>query len=703
MRTFFLLVVFIGWTVNGFAQKAELDSLLSQLSRHPDDDTIRLNLLTDISFSYATLDPAKGLEAAEQAVTLAGKMRLSKKVATAFSRKGLNYMYMGENDQALEMFGNALSIYRQTGDSSAQMKVYHNLGIVHFNMADYTAALEDQLKALAIANAVKDSFARAGMLNSVGAVYYRQSDYARALTYYLDALKMFEQMGRLQQEAQTLGNIGLIYEHTNDLDKAASFFQQSIKIFEAAGNQSGMAEAYNNLANLYQDKDRQDSALVFYYKSAELNHIIGNKKGLANAFTNMGLTYLDLKKYDSSYFYFTRALAFYQEMGDKYGLASAYNGLGRVYSEGTKADLQNAGIKESNVYGLALENQKKALSLAKEIGEIDVQSEIWKSLSETYEKQKDYVHALAAYKSYVGLKDSIINDEKKTFLTQKQLQYEYDKKTAIDRMANDQEIALVQAGARQQKIVKNFVIAIALIAILFAVAILIIYKHRRDEAEQKHDAEFRAKVAETEMKALRAQMNPHFIFNSLNSIGDYISQHDHKSANDYLARFAKVMRMILENSEQKLVSLADDLKALELYMQLEAMRLQNKFRYDILVEEGIDPENILIPPLILQPFVENSIWHGLMKKNGNGRILVSVQKDSDMLLCIVEDNGIGREKSDTFKTEVKKIEKQSLGMKITNSRIDILNKVNRSNAEITLTDLDEGMRAEVRLPLQLSF
>jgi anti-sigma regulatory factor (Ser/Thr protein kinase) len=514
---------------------------------------------------------------------------------------------------------------------------------------------------------------------------------------------MFERMGRLQQAAQTLGNIGLIYEHTNDLDKAASFFRQSIKIFEAAGNQSGMAEAYNNLANLYQDKNRQDSALVFYHKSAELNRLIGNKKGLANAFTNMGLTYLDFKKYDSSYFYFTRALAFYQEMGDKYGLASAYNGLGRVYAEGTKADLQKVGVGGSNAYGLALENQKKGLALAREIGEIDVQSEIWKSLSETYEKQKDYAHALAAYKSYVELKDSIINDEKKTFLTQKQLQYEYDKKTAIDRMASDQEIALAQAGARQQKIVKNFVIAISLIAILFAVAILIIYKRRRDEAEQKHDAEFRAKVAETEMKALRAQMNPHFIFNSLNSIGDYISQHDHKSANDYLARFAKVMRMILENSEQKLVSLADDLKALELYMQLEAMRLQNKFRYDIFVEEGIDPENILIPPLILQPFVENSIWHGLMKKNGNGRILISVQKDADMLLCIVEDNGIGREKSDTFKTEVKKIEKQSLGMKITNSRIDILNKVNKSNAEITLTDLDEGMRAEVRLPLQLSF
>ena len=114
-------------------------------------------------------------------------------------------------------------------------------------------------------------------------------------------------------------------------------------------------------------------------------------------------------------------------------------------------------------------------------------------------------------------------------------------------------------------------------------------------------------------------MNPHFIFNSLNSVNDYIDKNDTGTASGYITKFAKLMRMILENSEQKEVTLEDDLKALELYMQLEALRLKNKFTYEIKVDENIDCENTLVPPLILQPFVENSIWHGIAKRTALGK------------------------------------------------------------------------------------
>jgi len=202
---------------------------------------------------------------------------------------------------------------------------------------------------------------------------------------------------------------------------------------------------------------------------------------------------------------------------------------------------------------------------------------------------------------------------------------------------------------------------------------------------------------------LRAQMNPHFIFNSLNSISDYIAKNNTKAADEYLIKFAKLMRLILENSEQKTVSLAEDLEALELYMQLEALRLKNKFTYSIQVDDALDKHTTLVPPLILQPFVENSIWHGIAGKNGEGNIAITIKKDGDMINCMVEDNGIGRQgKNDASKLKDNS-GKRSLGMKITKERIDIINKTKKTNAVVAVTDLEQGIRVEVRLPLELNF
>jgi len=138
-----------------------------------------------------------------------------------------------------------------------------------------------------------------------------------------------------------------------------------------------------------------------------------------------------------------------------------------------------------------------------------------------------------------------------------------------------------------------------------------------------------------------------------------------------------------------------------LYMQLESQRLNKKFTYEIIVDEEIDQDSTLIPPLILQPFVENSIWHGLAKKNGDGKIIIHIQRDGDMLNCVVEDNGIGRQKSPAAGEAGSG--KKSLGMKITNARIDIINKIKKSSAAVHLSDLTEGMRIEVKLPLEVSY
>src|SRR6185503_2433203 len=151
------------------------------------------------------------------------------------------------------------------------------------------------------------------------------------------------------------------------------------------------------------------------------------------------------------------------------------------------------------------------------------------------------------------------------------------------------------------------------------------------------------KMTEIEMQALRAQMNPHFIFNCLNSINRYIVKSDQVTASLYLTRFAKLIRLILDNSNSRTVILTNELEALKLYIEMEALRFDKKFSYNITIEKNLSTDNIDVPPLIIQPYVENAIWHGLLHKESDGRLDIYVNMiDENMLQCIIEDNGVGR-------------------------------------------------------------
>lgn len=213
-------------------------------------------------------------------------------------------------------------------------------------------------------------------------------------------------------------------------------------------------------------------------------------------------------------------------------------------------------------------------------------------------------------------------------------------------------------------------------------------ERRNTELELLH---IKQKQAEIEMKALRAQMNPHFIFNSLNSINKYILKSDHITASRYLTRFAKLIRLILDNSDSKEVALSDELEALNLYIEMESMRFTNKFSYSIVVDENVSTDTLQVPPLIIQPYVENAIWHGLLHKVSDGKLLISVKKTNEnMLQCIIEDNGVGRNKAMELKSKSANSNK-SLGMKLIEERINILNQNTSLNGRIEIIDLYDAL------------
>ena len=198
------------------------------------------------------------------------------------------------------------------------------------------------------------------------------------------------------------------------------------------------------------------------------------------------------------------------------------------------------------------------------------------------------------------------------------------------------------------------------------------------------------KMSEVEMQALRAQMNPHFIFNCLNSINRYIVKSDQVTASLYLTRFAKLIRLILDNSNSPYVILSNELEALRLYIEMESLRFDKKFTYQIHVAENVNPDTIEMPPLIIQPYVENAIWHGLLHKEEEGRLNIDLRMIQDGILQIsVEDNGVGREKAMELKSK-SALTRKSLGMKLTDDRIALLNKETTVNAEIQIIDMKNG-------------
>lgn len=193
-----------------------------------------------------------------------------------------------------------------------------------------------------------------------------------------------------------------------------------------------------------------------------------------------------------------------------------------------------------------------------------------------------------------------------------------------------------------------------------------------------------ADLATYQLTALRAQMNPHFIFNSLNSIQQFILQGNADEANRYLARFSRLQREILHHCDQHLITLEKEIEILLLYLQLEQLRFQGHFEFSIEVDEEIDPNEIRIPPMMLQPFVENAIWHGLMPRQGHRQVQISFQIQGDHLLrCMVQDNGIGREAAARNR---KNSGHESKGLTLVNERLRILQQQYQQPFEAVITD-----------------
>jgi len=349
----------------------------------------------------------------------------------------------------------------------------------------------------------------------------------------------------------------------------------------------------------------------------------------------------------------------------------------------------------------ALEFIKKNEKLEQENIGIEFKIEAAKTQSETYAELGQGNKAIESYKAYVALVDELYrikeNEINKVIDISKKLS---DNQNRIVMMEQDKQLYDIQIQSMEKdqllttksnKYQRNFIILLFIIVSLLIFALFSAYQRIR--IQKKHNLFL-------DLKSLRAQMNPHFIFNALNSVNSFISKNDELNANKYLARFSRLIRSILENSDHDFIPLSNEIELLQSYLELENIRFADKFKYSFEVDKNINPDEFRIPPMLIQPYIENAVWHGLRYKEKDGFLKVEIKKEESQLKVEVIDNGIGRAKSQELKTENQKKNK-SKGIMNTKKRLEILNKLYKQNIELNIEDINdkqEGTKVTLLIP-----
>jgi len=286
------------------------------------------------------------------------------------------------------------------------------------------------------------------------------------------------------------------------------------------------------------------------------------------------------------------------------------------------------------------------------------------------------------------MKEVVLSDQMKG----KFAAYNYEQKIALLDKEKQMQKQQLNASAQQKKFLIIGILGILLLSVFIFRNILLNRKnekHLREIAEnelQLQKLESQKQLSDLEMQVLRSQMNPHFIFNCLSSINRFILKNETETASDYLTKFSRLIRMVLNNSMQELISLEDELEMLRLYLELEQLRFKNAFDYNITCITEIDADNIFIPPLIVQPFAENAIWHGLMHKDEKGQLNIEVSQEDNYLFFKITDDGIGRKQSGALASK-SATKHKSMGLRITADRIAMLQSSNGIESPVTINDL----------------
>jgi len=632
--------------MSAFAQNQKIDSLKKIIENEPGNlqKTILLNEIADL---YKSENPAYTKEFAEKALILSRKNNYIKEEGKAYINLGNYSIISGDYQKALE---------------------YFRLG-----------------KELLEENNSPDEYSKelARIYGSIGIVFSEQNSYAKALEYHLKALKLYEKQGDKQTLSRIYNNVGIVYKAQNENPEALKYFIKAYNLQDSLKDPT-IGITITNIGNAYFAQNNYEKAFK-YYKEAE-NQFQKNTdyRGLGELYNNLGRYYHQTGKKQNAIQAWNEAIESFNQIKDKFGISDTYYMLGQFY------------FSEQN-YRQALDYTQKANSLAKELSLLEMLTLSEKQLRDIYENSGNYPLALQHGKIYDELKDSLLNYQNIRKTVQSEMDFEFEKKEALHKEQQQKQEAVFTEKSKRYRL--QFIFGAMLLGLCFGLVFLFYNRH-----QLKKTLTLQKELAEYEQKALHLQMNPHFVFNCLGSISSFIVQNGNDSAIKYLSKFSKLMRFTLEYSKEPLIPVDKEIEGLQNYLELEQLRFNNAFDFSIVKDENIE-DDLALPPLFIQPFVENAIIHGIVPKKEHGFIKINFSINENHLICTITDDGVGIETSKALKKESVSVHK-SMALDIIEKRLKMIENSTSKHSALKIEEIKDesgnihGTKVTLLLPVQ---
>ena len=721
---YWFLVFFLMFSLSNVkAHNNKIDSLKTALENHKANDTVRVNLLNDMIHQIYDVDVNNAETLVQESGDLAEKLNFEKGKADVIYYKahieiiksnypkainyakqalkqytllqdksgeshslnciGIAYEYQANYPKALEYYKKSAIIDEGLNDLKGVAGSLNNIGNVYAYQGNYKEAILNYNRAKEIKQQLKDFNGVARAYNNIGSIYAEQSNFPLALENFNRALATYDSLQNKERTVMLLINVGTIYQIQNKLDEAIIYLNKALERSREQNDKRAIAICLNGIGNVYKSQFKNEKALVLFGDALEINRSIDNKSEIAKSLNNVADLQLVLNQENKAFSNYNNALALFTDVGSQIGMCRTYVGLAKYYHS-------------QKQYTEALKNALKSQDIAIQLKLIQLQKETAGLLSTIYKNMGNYKKALASHEQFKILNDSLFNKENIEKIAQ--IEYEYKYKQALDS-ANIRELQLTKTvmdtSQDLAKSKQNYLWAIIVILIMSIVSGSMVFYQKFNTIKLKNQSII------TEQKLLRSQMTPHFIFNSLSVLQGMILNKEGKKSITYLSKFSKLLRIVLENSRDKVVPLIQELDAIDNYMILQNLDADTPYDYSLLVDEDIDINMLLVPPMLIQPFIENAIEHAFMEDQEHREIMVQLSFKEKKISCIITDNGIGidamSQKSNT--------EKKSLATTITSERLRMLSKDFKMRGSISLEDRhkyqEQGTRVTLIIPYKV--